>query len=206
MKNIILLIAAIKLSYTSVGQVKHYFSYNAVIYADLFNKQKDKSYFPKSFLGPSITYKISKHKFHLEFNFLSRYGQNYYPKWEKGLIPDSSKLQVLASLFNLNINYTLIEKKWVVFNVGTGISRRWLDVWYFYHWGSNLRFIGDILFENNNGFNSSLNIVLPIYRGIHLNNTARYLYFPNSTYSKQNFIWEVGIGYMFQRKRNKPKI
>ena len=203
MKTTLLIILALIVSLNSKAQYKHWLSFNGLVYSNFFNKEKDKNYFPYIVNQPSFTYKISKQRFGLEFNYINFYGQNYHPKWEASLVPDSSILQVTSSLLSFNINYTFLEKKWLMLNAGFGVSRRWLDQIEVYHFWQNYHIKGDILSENNNGLNTSLNLVLPIYRGIHLNNTARYLYFPNSTYSKQNFIWEVGIGYMFQRKRNK---
>lgn len=203
MKTTLLIIITLLSSLNSIGQLKHWFSYNGLAYSNFFNREKDKHYFPYIANQPSFTYKISKKRVGLEFNYINFYGQNYHPNWDPKTTPDSSILQVTSTLFSFNVNYTFLDKKWLKCNAGIGVTRRWLDQMEVFHYWNGYHLKGDIFAENNNGLNTSFNVVLPLYRGLHFNSTTRYLYFPNSKYSKQNFIGEVGIGYMFQRKSNK---
>lgn len=206
MKSIIsLFILSLLFAVESSAQLKHTISYNALSHVNFFNKEKDKFFFPPIYREPSVSYKISQKRIGVEINFINFYGQNYYPKWEYKLVPDSSILQVTSSLISLNFLYTLFDQRFLKINAGLGFSRRWLDQIELYYWFQNYHLVGDILSENNNSINAILNSTIPVYKGAFFQSNFRYNYFPNSRLSKQNFILEFGIGYTYQRKKSTTK-
>jgi hypothetical protein len=202
-KIVLIIIVALYLPTFTSGQLKHYFSYIAVVYSNFFNAEKDISYFPKSILAPSFSYKIEKKRIGVELNFLTRYGMNYYPVRNKEQVPENSLLQLYGSISNLSCQYKVITNKTIQVNLMLGLSKNWfhstvLEFWY----GSSPMYEPKIRYKNESMFGifNGASIITPLYKGIYSSTSLRYSYFPSARYNKQNFIWDIGIGYMLQRK------
>jgi hypothetical protein len=202
-RNILIIVFGFYLPTVANGQFKHYFNYNTVVYSNFFNYEKDMSNFPKSILAPSFSYKLAKKKIGVELYFLTRFGMNYYPVRNKAQVPDNSLLQLYGSVLNINCQYKIISKKALQVNMMLGLSKNWfksavLEFWY----GSHPMYEPKIRYENESkyGLSSGTNINIPLYKGIYSSTNLRYSFFPNAKYNKQNLMWEIGIGYLLQRK------
>lgn len=199
----LIIIVCLFCSTITKGQIRHYISYNAVVYSNFFNPEKDKSYFPKSILAPGISYKIVKKNIGGELYFLTRYGMHYHLVSYKDNVPDNSILQLYGSALNLNFHYTALSNKSIQINFFLGISKNWfksivLEFWY----GNPPMYEPKIRYEDESkfGISNGVNIHLPIYKNLYANTNLRYAFFPTAKYNKQNLMCEIGIGYMLQRK------
>ena len=180
------------------AQLKHCISYNSPLYIHFFNKQKDIIKLKSSFSTPNVSYLLSGNKIGIEVAYLSRFGMNYYPDWERNLVPENSILQINSTNTLVSIHYAILNKKKFQVRLNSGFIRNWYENRILIHWQFHGSF--DIQRESSYGSVSGINCSLQLYKNIYTNTNLRYSYFPTAEYNKQNLMWEIGIGYMLQRK------
>ena len=112
-------------------------------------------------------------------------------------------MNIYSTNIGTNFQYLLIENRHLRIFPSLGVVRNWYEaqilegisltqdgVW----WES---FVSGQK-ESKLGLVGGVNINVPIYKKFYANTNIRYSYFPTAKYNKQNFMWEVGIGYMLQ--------
>jgi hypothetical protein len=196
-----IVVKCLLLSTLAEGRLKHYISYNGLAYTNFFNKETDLS-FSQTFLFPCINYKIMKGKIGVEIFYNWNYSSYY--KFGGNNIPSyKSIMNIYSTNIGTNFQYLLIENRHLRIFPSLGVVRNWYEaqilegisltqdgVW----WES---FVSGQK-ESKLGLVGGVNINVPIYKKFYANTNIRYSYFPTAKYNKQNFMWEVGIGYMLQ--------
>jgi hypothetical protein len=202
MKNkIALLVLSFNLvTYNIKAQFKYCISINTIGINEYFNKENDK-------ISPLIefSYKIENNLVGLEF-FASWMGVGYYygSSFAPEYINEGIK-QILSSNIGIACYYTVLDKKWFKINPMAGLVRCNYDAtivegWYIYPGSFNEPIINHNK-EAKLGILTGININVPIWKGIYANTNARYAVYPTAKYNKQNLIFDIGIGYMYQHKK-----
>jgi hypothetical protein len=205
-KSTVLTIGLLTFSSATMAQLKHYFSYNAIALKDLYNHEKDKSHFPANLIYPNLSYKIESRKIGVELFFNDGYGVRYHSLGEN---PRQLKTGTIyrAVTFNIGIacHFNLLNKSYLKINPFAGLVKNWYNSTTLLHWfdwgGGAYELILDGGKESKIGPMLGTNVNVPIYKSIYANSNIRYSWFPGGQYNKQNFIVEIGLGYLYQNKK-----
>ncbi len=186
------------------GQFKHYISYNTLMYQDFFNRENDKFLLKQSIRTPAMSYKIESKNIGIEA-FFNSHPDIYYVLGGKIIPPINSITQIISHNLGLTTHYNILNKHYLKICPMVGIIKNWYDAKILESVGvtQNGEWWESIIStqkESKLGFVGGVNINAPIYKKLYANTNLRYSYFPTAQYNKQNFMWEVGLGYMLQRK------
>jgi hypothetical protein len=206
--KIILSILTIIFSHSSLqAQLKHYFSYNTVLYADFMNHETDEVDLAQSLTNLCISYKAEKKKLGAEANYslISRfYHPLQYPDIQPGEISG-----ILLRTLGVAIHYNVLDNKRIKLNPLAGLTYQWYDADVLEFWGGYPPIFPESVLRRENekkiGIVLGGNINIPIYKGIYTNGNIRYTVMPTADFNKQNLITEIGLGYMLQRRVDKKQ-
>lgn len=183
------------------AQLKHYITIGKVFNENFFNKEEDKLEFIL-LLPISISYKIEREKWSAELWYTESsraYHSIYSSEFNDILLIDNS-------IVCINIQYVAFQHKRISMSPFAGLIYRDYHSKIFEGWRIQNQFhepypVFRYEDENQIGFQTGVNINLPIYWGIYANSNLRYNAIPWAKYNKQNFVAEVGLGYKIQRKK-----
>ncbi len=199
----LLIFLLLSFSYQNLNaQLKHYVTIGKVLYADFFNKEKDK--FETFFSLPvSLSYKIERERWGAEFWFADY--TSFYKPFDQSLPGD--EYLITQDVFCIDIQYAALRHKMVSINPFAGLMYRAYHATIFDGWRQQNQYHEPYpaeKYENENqiGIQAGVNINIPVYKGVYANTNLRYNSIPWAKYNKQNLYWEVGLGYKIQRKKN----
>jgi hypothetical protein len=200
--RILIIILSLLLPNLVHGQFKHYIGYNTLVYQNFYNRENDKFQLKQSMLIPAMSYKIERKNIGIEVFFNSQ-PKNYYVLGGKIKPQINSITQIISHNLGLTTHYNILNKHYLKICPMLGIIKNWYDAMVIDYVGLNQNgeWWESILHhekESKLGLVGGVNINAPIYKKFYANTNIRYSYFPTAKYNKQNFMWEVGIGYMLQ--------
>ena len=201
MKKVFIIIFLLYTCENLKAQLKHYITIAKPCYVTFFSNEKPK--FKNLLSLPiSFSYKIQHKKWGIELwvtSTSSSYNSILSAKTGDFILIDHD-------IISLNVQYAAYQHNKISINPIIGLFYRDFHARIFNGWYQQNQYHDPypvFLYkdENNIGFQTGVNINLPIYRGIYANTNLRYNAIPWAKYNKQNLYWEIGLGYKIQRKK-----
>lgn len=214
MKNIITttIIIITAFPFMAAAQISHYFTINTAPYGNYFNAEKE------PFKKPDFTYWNTIPRMSNKFEYKRHGLEFYYTYFNRGYNKvstpaDGAILEVNHQMLGLNYQYKFFKHKYFSLSALAGIN-------YGQYFASALDFTysppgyrphyiysdrGGT--ENVIGYQTGLDINVPVWRNFYLSNTNRFTFNPTvekEIFSK-NLVVEVGIGYRFARKKKEKE-
>lgn len=211
---ICILISVCSTSWLFGQKAEHYLSYNFP-YTSFFNHTKRNLPLSTPFFTPSLSYKTQKGKYGLELS--ATIGVVNYELWDvnqynKGYLDSriNTPSLIVYQLSGLTLHYSILNKKWIKVSPNAGLAFGWYNSDKIAFWGKNYsselkdwwyEIITDAEVETKWGGTIGINAILPVYKSIYVNSDIKYFAFPFAKYSRRNLLFQMGIGYVFNRNK-----
>lgn len=191
MKNIIGIIYVFFSFANSSAQMKHSISINHLAYGNTFTLQKE-PLFEHTFnlFLPALEYKIERKK-----SSFSAYHYQFYKKYT----PAERRLYEYWNMsFGVNYGYRLFKMRTIELTGFAGLNYSWNKQREIIRIYPSENIMGGIE-EWDIGLQSGLNAKAYFWKGIFMNLSLRYNYYPfqSKSTTNQNLSFEIGLGYRF---------